>query len=124
MVFGPFRDPRSRGALGFGVPGGPPPERLLTVVHGPDLVSLGFLNLLAVEEGEAKVWTEELFRLATNILARNASRNTLLRKAYTKLTLQLNPDGRIPVKNILRMFSADKKRAETALESCGLGCSR
>ncbi|XP_058717449.1 1-phosphatidylinositol 4,5-bisphosphate phosphodiesterase beta-3-like [Poecile atricapillus] len=118
------KDPRSRGALGFGVPGGPPPERLLTVVHGPDLVSLGFLNLLAVQEGEAKVWTEELFRLATNILARNASRNTLLRKAYTKLTLQLNPDGRIPVKNILRMFSADKKRAETALESCGLGCSR
>ncbi|NXO46344.1 PLCB3 phosphodiesterase, partial [Locustella ochotensis] len=71
-----------------------------------------------------QVWTEELFRLATNILARNASRNTLLRKAYTKLTLQLNPDGRIPVKNILKMFSADKKRAETALESCGLGCTR
>ncbi|XP_039571489.1 1-phosphatidylinositol 4,5-bisphosphate phosphodiesterase beta-3-like, partial [Passer montanus] len=71
-----------------------------------------------------QVWAEELFKLATNILARNASWNTLLRKAHTKLTLQLNPDGRIPVKNILKMFSADKKRAETALESCGLGCGR
>uniref|UniRef100_A0A8C3UHF0 Phosphoinositide phospholipase C n=1 Tax=Catharus ustulatus TaxID=91951 RepID=A0A8C3UHF0_CATUS len=100
------------------------PQRLLTVVHGPDLVTLGFLNLLAVQDGEAKVWAEELFRLATNILARNASRNTQLRKAHTKLTLQLNSDGRIPVKNILKMFSADKKRAETALESCGLGCGR
>ncbi|XP_014748503.1 PREDICTED: 1-phosphatidylinositol 4,5-bisphosphate phosphodiesterase beta-3, partial [Sturnus vulgaris] len=118
------KDPRTRDALGFGVPGGPPPHRLLTVVHGPDLVNLGFLNFVAVQDGEAKVWTEELFRLATNILARNASRNTLLRKAYTKLTLQLNSDGRIPVKNILKMFSADKKRAETALESCGLSCSR
>ncbi|XP_017602758.1 PREDICTED: 1-phosphatidylinositol 4,5-bisphosphate phosphodiesterase beta-3-like, partial [Corvus brachyrhynchos] len=71
-----------------------------------------------------QVWTEELFQLATNILARNASRNTLLRKAYTELTLQLNPDGRIPVRNILKMFSADKKRVETALESCGLDCTR
>ncbi|KAM3656093.1 LOW QUALITY PROTEIN: 1-phosphatidylinositol 4,5-bisphosphate phosphodiesterase beta-3-like [Ammospiza maritima maritima] len=118
------KDPRTRDALSFGGPGGPPAQRLLTVVHGPDLVTLGFLNLVAVQDGEAQVWTEELFRLATNILARNPSRNTLLRKAYTKLTLQLNPDGRIPVKNILKMFSADKKRAEAALESCGLGCGR
>uniref|UniRef100_A0A8C3MN47 Phosphoinositide phospholipase C n=1 Tax=Geospiza parvula TaxID=87175 RepID=A0A8C3MN47_GEOPR len=118
------KDPRTRAALSFGVPGGPPPQRLLTVVHGPDLVTLGFLTLVAVRDGEAQVWTEELFRLATNILARNPSRNTLLRKAYTKLTLQLNPDGRIPVKNILKMFSADKKRAEAALESCGLSCGR
>ncbi|XP_030825744.1 LOW QUALITY PROTEIN: 1-phosphatidylinositol 4,5-bisphosphate phosphodiesterase beta-3-like [Camarhynchus parvulus] len=118
------KDPRTRAALSFGVPGGPLPQRLLTVVHGPDLVTLGFLTLVAVRDGEAQVWTEELFRLATNILARNPSRNTLLRKAYTKLTLQLNPDGRIPVKNILKMFSADKKRAEAALESCGLSCGR
>uniref|UniRef100_A0A8C3UI21 Phosphoinositide phospholipase C n=1 Tax=Catharus ustulatus TaxID=91951 RepID=A0A8C3UI21_CATUS len=80
------------------------PQRLLTVVHGPDLVTLGFLNLLAVQDGEAKVgWGLG---------------------GHTKLTLQLNSDGRIPVKNILKMFSADKKRAETALESCGLGCGR
>ncbi|KAM4879949.1 LOW QUALITY PROTEIN: 1-phosphatidylinositol 4,5-bisphosphate phosphodiesterase beta-3 [Sylvia borin] len=118
------KDPRTRAALSLGGPGGPPQQQLLTIVHGPDLVTLSFLTLVAVEDGEAKVWAEELFCLATNILARNASRNTLLRKAHTKLTLQLNPDGRIPVKNILRMFSADKKRAETALESCGLSCTR
>lgn len=72
-----------------------------------------------------QVWTEELFKLAMNILAQNASRNTFLRKAwvlglpggcqgfrwpcprcdpsaclprYTKLKLQVNQDGRIPVK--------------------------
>lgn len=28
-----------------------------------------------------QVWTEELFKLAMNILAQNASRNTFLRKA-------------------------------------------
>uniref|UniRef100_A0A8C1GEG5 Phosphoinositide phospholipase C n=1 Tax=Cyprinus carpio TaxID=7962 RepID=A0A8C1GEG5_CYPCA len=67
-----------------------------------------------------KIWQNTfLFKLATNILSQNASRNTFLFKAYTKLKLQLNQDGKIPVKNILKMFS-DKKRVETALEHCGL----
>uniref|UniRef100_A0A673VJA1 1-phosphatidylinositol 4,5-bisphosphate phosphodiesterase n=1 Tax=Suricata suricatta TaxID=37032 RepID=A0A673VJA1_SURSU len=99
-------------------------EKLMTVVAGPDPVNTTFLNFMAVQDDTAKVWTEELFKLAMNILAQNASRNTFLRKAYTKLKLQVNQDGRIPVKNILKMFSADKKRVETALESCGLNFNR
>uniref|UniRef100_A0A8D1M9R8 1-phosphatidylinositol 4,5-bisphosphate phosphodiesterase n=1 Tax=Sus scrofa TaxID=9823 RepID=A0A8D1M9R8_PIG len=99
-------------------------EKLMTVVAGPDPVNTTFLNFMAVQDDTAKVWSEELFKLAMNILAQNASRNTFLRKAYTKLKLQVNQDGRIPVKNILKMFSADKKRVETALESCGLNFNR
>ncbi|XP_012520828.1 PREDICTED: 1-phosphatidylinositol 4,5-bisphosphate phosphodiesterase beta-3 isoform X2 [Propithecus coquereli] len=99
-------------------------EKLMTVVAGPDPVNTVFLNFMAVQDDTAKVWSEELFKLAMNILAQNASRNTFLRKAYTKLKLQVNQDGRIPVKNILKMFSADKKRVETALESCGLNFNR
>ncbi|XP_044775749.1 1-phosphatidylinositol 4,5-bisphosphate phosphodiesterase beta-3 isoform X2 [Neomonachus schauinslandi] len=99
-------------------------EKLMTVVAGPDPVNTTYLNFMAVQDDTAKVWTEELFKLAMNILAQNASRNTFLRKAYTKLKLQVNQDGRIPVKNILKMFSADKKRVETALESCGLNFNR
>ncbi|XP_065739009.1 1-phosphatidylinositol 4,5-bisphosphate phosphodiesterase beta-3 isoform X2 [Phocoena phocoena] len=99
-------------------------EKLITVVAGPDPVNTSFLNFMAVQDDTAKVWSEELFKLAMNILAQNASRNTFLRKAYTKLKLQVNQDGRIPVKNILKMFSADKKRVETALESCGLNFNR
>ncbi|KAF7660910.1 hypothetical protein LDENG_00273050 [Lucifuga dentata] len=72
-----------------------------------------------MQEDTAKTWTDELFKLATNILSQNASRNTFLLKAYTKLKLQVNQDGKIPVKNVLKMFS-DKKRVETALEQCGL----
>ncbi|KAJ8281624.1 hypothetical protein COCON_G00041430 [Conger conger] len=73
---------------------------------------------VALQEDTAKVWTEELFKLATNILSQNASRSTFLLKAYTKLKLQLVQD-KIPVKNFLKIFS-DKKRVETALEQCGL----
>ncbi|XP_061875699.1 1-phosphatidylinositol 4,5-bisphosphate phosphodiesterase beta-3-like, partial [Colius striatus] len=118
------KDPRTREVLGFGEPEGPPQGRLLTVVHGPDMVGVAFLNFLAVQDGVAKVWADGLFRLATNIQLRNPPRDTQLRRAHTRLKLQLNQDGRIPVKNILKMFPADKKRVETALESCGLSCNR
>ncbi|XP_031706701.1 1-phosphatidylinositol 4,5-bisphosphate phosphodiesterase beta-3 isoform X1 [Anarrhichthys ocellatus] len=112
------KDPKLRDVLGFGkannVEG-----KLVTVVHGSDLVNISFLNFQAMQKDAAKIWTDELFTLATNILSQNASRHTFLLKAYTKLKLQVNQDGKIPVKNILKMFS-DKKRVETALEQCGL----
>ncbi|XP_020014648.1 1-phosphatidylinositol 4,5-bisphosphate phosphodiesterase beta-3 isoform X1 [Castor canadensis] len=118
------KDPKIREVLGFGGPDARLEEKLMTVVAGPDPVNTTFLNFMAVQDDTVKVWSEELFKLAMNILAQNASRNTFLRKAYTKLKLQVNQDGRIPVKNILKMFSADKKRVETALESCGLNFNR
>ncbi|XP_045153209.1 1-phosphatidylinositol 4,5-bisphosphate phosphodiesterase beta-3 isoform X1 [Echinops telfairi] len=118
------KDPKMREVLGWGGPDARLEEKLITVVAGPDPVNTTFLNFMAVQDDTAKVWADELFKLAVNILAQNASRNTFLRKAYTKLKLQVNQDGRIPVKNILKMFSADKKRVETALESCGLNFNR
>ncbi|XP_015272294.1 PREDICTED: 1-phosphatidylinositol 4,5-bisphosphate phosphodiesterase beta-3 [Gekko japonicus] len=119
------KDPKIREILGFGGSEQHPEDKLVTVVYGPDLVNTSFLNFMAVvQDDTAKIWTEGLFDLATNILAQNASRNTSLQKAYTRLKLQVNQDGRIPVKNILKMFSADKKRVETALESCGLNFNR
>uniref|UniRef100_A0A672JQ37 1-phosphatidylinositol 4,5-bisphosphate phosphodiesterase n=1 Tax=Salarias fasciatus TaxID=181472 RepID=A0A672JQ37_SALFA len=93
------KEPKVRDVLGFGkenVEG-----KLVTVVHGSDLVNTSFLNFQAMQENTAKIWTDELFTLATNILSQNASRNTYLFKA------------------ILKLFS-DKKRVETALEQCGL----
>ncbi|KAM7377459.1 hypothetical protein PAMA_013983 [Pampus argenteus] len=112
------KDPKVRDVLGCGkaesVEG-----KLVTVVYGNDLVNISFLNFQAMQEDTAKIWTDELFTLATNILSQNSSRNTFLFKAYTKLKLQVNQDGKIPVKNILKMFS-DKKKVETTLEQCGL----
>ncbi|XP_072573526.1 1-phosphatidylinositol 4,5-bisphosphate phosphodiesterase beta-3 [Paramormyrops kingsleyae] len=118
------KDGRVREVLGFGKGDGSSVEgKLLTVVHGTDLVNVTFLNFQAMQEDIAKVWTEELFKLATNILSQNVSRNTFLFKAYTKLKLQINQDNKIPVKSILKMFS-DKKRVEMALEQCGLVTNR
>uniref|UniRef100_A0A8B9RLT9 Phosphoinositide phospholipase C n=1 Tax=Astyanax mexicanus TaxID=7994 RepID=A0A8B9RLT9_ASTMX len=97
---------------------------MLTVVTGPDMVNITYLNFMAFQEEVAKEWAEELFSLASNLLAQNMNREASLEKAYTRLKLQPNQEGRIPVKNIFRMFSADRKRVETALESCNLPSGR
>ncbi|XP_029585834.1 1-phosphatidylinositol 4,5-bisphosphate phosphodiesterase beta-1 isoform X1 [Salmo trutta] len=99
-------------------------NRLLTIVTGPDMVNITYLNFMALQEEEATEWAEELFSLASNLLSHNMNRETSLEKAYVRLTLQPNSEGRIPVKNIVRMFSADKKRVETALEHCNLPFGR
>ncbi|XP_060922250.1 1-phosphatidylinositol 4,5-bisphosphate phosphodiesterase beta-3 [Limanda limanda] len=112
------KDAKYRDVLGFSR-GTNVEGKMLTVVHSTDLVNISFLNFQAMQEDIAKIWTDELFTLATNMLSQNASRNTFLLKAHTKLKLQVNQDGKIPVKNILKMFS-DKKKVETALEQCGL----
>uniref|UniRef100_A0A8C9X896 1-phosphatidylinositol 4,5-bisphosphate phosphodiesterase n=1 Tax=Sander lucioperca TaxID=283035 RepID=A0A8C9X896_SANLU len=99
-------------------------NRMLTVVSGPDMVNITYLNFMAFQEETAKEWAEELFNLASNLFVQNMSREACLEKIYTRLKLQLNPEGRIPVKNIFRMFSADRKRVETALENCNLPSGR
>uniref|UniRef100_A0A665V621 1-phosphatidylinositol 4,5-bisphosphate phosphodiesterase n=1 Tax=Echeneis naucrates TaxID=173247 RepID=A0A665V621_ECHNA len=99
-------------------------NRMLTVVSGPDMVNITYLNFMAFQEETAKEWAEELFNLASNLLLQNMSREACLEKAYTRLKLQLNPEGRIPVKNIFRIFSSDRKRVETALENCNLPSGR
>uniref|UniRef100_A0AAQ5ZEB2 1-phosphatidylinositol 4,5-bisphosphate phosphodiesterase n=1 Tax=Amphiprion ocellaris TaxID=80972 RepID=A0AAQ5ZEB2_AMPOC len=104
------KQPKVREVLGFGkenVEG-----KLVTVVHGNDLANISFLNFQAMQEDTAKIWTDELFTLATNILSQNATRNTFLLKAMMYNSLPLSY-------SILKMFS-DKKRVETALEQCGL----
>uniref|UniRef100_A0A671Q3R3 1-phosphatidylinositol 4,5-bisphosphate phosphodiesterase n=1 Tax=Sinocyclocheilus anshuiensis TaxID=1608454 RepID=A0A671Q3R3_9TELE len=94
------KDQRIRDTLGLGKGESNSDTKLLTVVYGNDLVNIFFLNFHAVQDGYCKVWTDELFKLATNILSQNASRNIFLFKAYTKLKLQVNQDGKIPVKKL------------------------
>uniref|UniRef100_A0A665TTQ2 1-phosphatidylinositol 4,5-bisphosphate phosphodiesterase n=1 Tax=Echeneis naucrates TaxID=173247 RepID=A0A665TTQ2_ECHNA len=107
------KDPKLREVLGIGLTDNVE-KKLLTVVYGNDLVNISFLNFQALQEDTAKVWTDELFTLATNILSQNASRNTFLQKCnscyLSKQSLFFS---------FHKMFS-DKKRVETALEQCGL----
>ncbi|XP_034619997.1 1-phosphatidylinositol 4,5-bisphosphate phosphodiesterase beta-1 [Trachemys scripta elegans] len=118
------KDPKLRELLDAGNLGGRLENRMITVVYGPDLVNISYLNVVAFQDEIAKEWTDEVFSLATNLLAHNMSRDAFLEKAYTKLKLQVTQEGRIPLKSIYRLFSADRKRVETALEACSLPSAR
>ncbi|XP_017539062.1 1-phosphatidylinositol 4,5-bisphosphate phosphodiesterase beta-1 isoform X2 [Pygocentrus nattereri] len=118
------KDAKVREQLGVATMVGKIENKMLTVVTGPDMVNITYLNFMAFQEEVAKEWAEELFSLASNLLAQNMSRESCLEKVYTRLLLQLTPEGCIPVKNIFRVFSADRKRVENALEICGLPSGR
>uniref|UniRef100_A0A8C6UVB7 PLC-beta PH domain-containing protein n=1 Tax=Neogobius melanostomus TaxID=47308 RepID=A0A8C6UVB7_9GOBI len=81
-------------------------NRMLTVVTASDLVNISQLIFIASQEDEAKVWSEDLFALCSNLLSLNLNREQSLLKA------------------IVRLFSSDRKRVENALESCRLPYGR
>ncbi|NXX68935.1 PLCB2 phosphodiesterase, partial [Spizella passerina] len=92
----------------------------LTIVSGSDMVDLTFHNFVAYKEDICKDWAEDIMAIARNPLTYNAPRSTFLEKILVKLKLQLNEEGKIPVRNIFQMFPADKKRVEEALRACHL----
>ncbi|XP_077736732.1 1-phosphatidylinositol 4,5-bisphosphate phosphodiesterase beta-2 isoform X3 [Canis aureus] len=94
--------------------------KTLTVVSGPDMVDLTFHNFVSYKENVGKNWAEDVLALAKHPLTANASRSTFLDKILVKLKMQLNPEGKIPVKNFFQMFPADRKRVEAALSACHL----
>ncbi|NXM98796.1 PLCB2 phosphodiesterase, partial [Sylvia borin] len=94
--------------------------KTLTIVSGPDMVDLTFHNFVSYKENICKDWAEDIMAIARNPLTYNAPRYTFLEKILVKLKLQLNEEGKIPVRNIFQMFPADKKRVEEALNACHL----
>ncbi|XP_059898380.1 LOW QUALITY PROTEIN: 1-phosphatidylinositol 4,5-bisphosphate phosphodiesterase beta-1-like [Gadus macrocephalus] len=83
------QDAKLRELLDVGTLVGKMENRMLTVVSGPDMVNITYLNFMAFQEEVAKEWAEELFNLASNLLAQNMSREACLEKAST-LSLWLN----------------------------------
>nr|XP_032658424.1 1-phosphatidylinositol 4,5-bisphosphate phosphodiesterase beta-2 isoform X5 [Chelonoidis abingdonii] len=94
--------------------------KTLTVVTGTDMVDLTFHNFVSYKENVGKSWAEDIIAIVRNPLTFNASRYTFLEKILVKLKMQLNAEGKIPVRNIFQMFPADRKRVEAALHACHL----
>uniref|UniRef100_A0A8C0F131 Phosphoinositide phospholipase C n=1 Tax=Bubo bubo TaxID=30461 RepID=A0A8C0F131_BUBBB len=87
-----LQDPKLRELLDAGNLGGRLENRMITVVYGPDLVNISYLNLVAFQEDIAKEWSDEVFSLATNLLAQNMSRDAFLEKAGAKSKPYLTVD--------------------------------
>ncbi|NWU86900.1 PLCB2 phosphodiesterase, partial [Onychorhynchus coronatus] len=94
--------------------------KTLTIVSGPDMVDLTFHNFVSYKENVGKSWADDILAIVRNPLTYNASRYTFLEKILVKLKMQLNAEGKIPVRNIFQMFPADRKRVEAALSACHL----
>ncbi|KAM8920846.1 1-phosphatidylinositol 4,5-bisphosphate phosphodiesterase beta-2 [Pelodytes ibericus] len=94
--------------------------KTLTIVIGPDMVDLTFHNFVSYKEHVNKDWAADILEIVRNPLLTNASRYSFFEKIHVKLKLQLNVEGKIPVRNIFQMFPADRKRVEQALSSCHL----
>lgn len=97
-------------------------EKTVTICYGSDFVNMNFINFCTTRAEVAKHWTEEIFQLAYNLSLLNISTTMFLQKAHTKLTLAADKSGKIPVKNIIRMFTQnkeDRKRVEKALDISG-----
>lgn len=135
-------------------------DKTLTIAYATDFVNVSFINFCTYSRelaqvssdlalvclknhGELQEWTEEILKMAYNLLAINGSVYCFLEKAHTKLLLNTDRDGKLPIKkyaltfttypftlllffnssSVIKMFANhkdDKKRVEKALETCDL----
>ncbi|CAO1358814.1 unnamed protein product [Diamesa hyperborea] len=98
-------------------------EKTMTVCFGADFVNVTFINFCCTRKDIAQQWTDELMKLAYNLTQLNGSATQFLQKAHIKLCLQVDKTGKIPVKNIMKLFAShkdDRRRVEKALDASGL----
>ncbi|XP_012221667.1 1-phosphatidylinositol 4,5-bisphosphate phosphodiesterase classes I and II isoform X2 [Linepithema humile] len=97
-------------------------DKTITICYGSDFVNMNFINFCTTRAEIAQHWTEQLFQLAYNLIQLNTSTTMFLLKAHTKLILTADKSEKIPVKNIIKMFTQnkeDRKRVEKALDISG-----
>ncbi|XP_042181353.1 1-phosphatidylinositol 4,5-bisphosphate phosphodiesterase beta-2 [Oncorhynchus tshawytscha] len=114
------KHPKVRNVFNLDFPNSDHLVKTLTVVTGPDMVNLTYHNFFAYKEKVTQNWAADILSIAYNPSRNNACRQVFMEKMYVRISLQTNKDGKIPVKNIYKMFPADKKRVEGALASAHL----
>ncbi|XP_014326934.1 1-phosphatidylinositol 4,5-bisphosphate phosphodiesterase beta-2 [Xiphophorus maculatus] len=114
------KHPKVRNVFNLDFPDSNHLAKTLTIVSGPDMVNLTYHNFFASKEKVTQNWADDILATAYNAARSNACRQVFLEKIYIRISLQTNKDGKIPVKNIYKMFPADKKRVESALASAHL----
>nr|XP_020470239.1 1-phosphatidylinositol 4,5-bisphosphate phosphodiesterase beta-2 isoform X2 [Monopterus albus] len=114
------KHPKVRNVFNLDFPDSNHLAKTLTIVSGLDTVNLTYHNFFASKDKVAQNWANDILEIAYNAARNNACRQVFLDKIYVRIFLQTNKDGKIPVKNIYKMFPADKKRVESALASAHL----
>ncbi|KAI1295355.1 1-phosphatidylinositol 4,5-bisphosphate phosphodiesterase beta-3 [Halotydeus destructor] len=116
------RDGKLRDTVNMGAEG-QLEDKTVTVVYGPDFVNVNYINFCCNSKDVASEWAFNVLRIAYNLLALNGSAYMFMIKVHAKISLMKDRDGKVPVKNIVKMFAQhkdDKKRVEKALEQTDL----
>ncbi|XP_041352677.1 1-phosphatidylinositol 4,5-bisphosphate phosphodiesterase beta-1-like [Gigantopelta aegis] len=116
------KDGKLRDTLMIGQQDIPLEEKTVSVCFGTDFVNVEWINFVSSHRDTAKEWADNIFKYSRNLLALNASALTFLEKSYTRLSVVLNQDGKIPIKNVQKMVAVnreDRKKVESSLEAAG-----
>ncbi|KAK0153005.1 1-phosphatidylinositol 4,5-bisphosphate phosphodiesterase beta-2 [Merluccius polli] len=114
------KHPKVRNVFNLDFPDSNHLSKTLTIVSGMDMVNLTYYNFFAGKEKVTPNWAADILAIAYNAARANSCRQVFLDKIFVRISIQTNKDGKIPVKNIYKMFPADKKRVESALASAHL----
>ncbi|ESO90162.1 hypothetical protein LOTGIDRAFT_123959 [Lottia gigantea] len=102
-------------------------DKTVSVCFGTDMVNTDWINFVSDSKDTAQEWAKELLEYSTNLLVLNSSALTYLEKVYTRFIKVLGPDGKMPVKNIVKMVAQnrdDKRRVENALGAAGFASGK
>ncbi|XP_050405762.2 1-phosphatidylinositol 4,5-bisphosphate phosphodiesterase beta-1 isoform X2 [Patella vulgata] len=121
------KDLKLRESLMIGSADIPLEDKTLSVGYGTDMVNIDWINFVCSQKETAQEWAKELLDYSTNLLVLNSSSLTYLEKVYSKFTQVLGPDGKMPVKNIVKMVAQnrdDRRRVENALGAAGFASGK
>ncbi|XP_035672368.1 1-phosphatidylinositol 4,5-bisphosphate phosphodiesterase beta-4-like isoform X1 [Branchiostoma floridae] len=101
---------------------GPIDDRSITVVSAEDMVNLSIMYMVADDAKTAMTWREGIRGLLHNYKANNVCPMTQFQKHWMRLSLQVSPSGKIPVRSITRTFASGKteKMVFQSLKDLGL----
>ncbi|VDK34487.1 unnamed protein product [Taenia asiatica] len=83
-------------------------ERIVTVCSGLDLVNISYTNFVATSSEVASLWIQSVRGLTHNTKAQNVCPMTQLRKHWLRITLTVNPRGKIPVRVVTKTFASGR----------------
>ncbi|VDL14124.1 unnamed protein product [Hymenolepis diminuta] len=83
-------------------------ERIVTVCSGLDLVNISYTNFVATSPEVASLWIQSVRGLTHNTKAQNVCPMTQLRKHWLRITLTVNPRGKIPVRVVTKTFASGR----------------
>ncbi|KAK9876536.1 hypothetical protein WA026_013909 [Henosepilachna vigintioctopunctata] len=83
-------------------------DKSLTICSGTDYININYQHLICPNAETAKEWQAALRMITHNNKMANICPRTALMKHWMRLTFQVDPRGKVPVKVVARTFASGK----------------